>query len=63
MYLKDAKEGAQTTIFAAVDPSLDKVTNVYLEDCAISKESKAASDDGAAKKLWELSETITGISK
>ena len=35
----------------------------HYSDCAIKEESKAAQDDEAAKKLWEVSEKMVGLQK
>lgn len=60
---KTPLQGAQTTIYCAVDESLANVTGKYFSDCAIKEESKAAQDDEAAKKLWEVSEKLVGLRK
>lgn len=61
IFLKSARQGAQTTIHLAVDPTLENVTGKYFADCQLSEVSKAANDDGAAKKLWEISGRLTKI--
>lgn len=58
---KTPKEGAQTSIFCAVDESLNNVTGKYFSDCAVKEESKAAQDDEAAKRLWEVSAQLVGL--
>lgn len=60
-FLKTAEEGAQTSLFAAIDPSLDKISGVYMADCAVSRESDYARDDKIAKQLWEESVKITRL--
>ncbi|CAG2225657.1 RDH12 [Mytilus edulis] len=44
-----------------IDESLDKETGKYYSDCAEKAPSKPALDEGAAKKLWELSEKLVGL--
>ena len=61
LFMKSARQGAQTTIQLAVDPALEKVTGKYFSDCETCDASDAAKDDGAAKKLWEISERLTKI--
>ena len=61
IFMKSARQGAQTTIKLAVDPTLEKVTGKYFADCQLHEASDAAKDDGAAKKLWEISERITKL--
>ncbi|XP_076046265.1 retinol dehydrogenase 12-like [Oratosquilla oratoria] len=53
---KSEKEGAQTTIFAAVDESIEGHSGKYYKDCKETKCSDLASHRGFAKKLWEASE-------
>ncbi|XP_048736183.1 retinol dehydrogenase 13-like [Ostrea edulis] len=60
---KTPKEGAQTSIYCAVEESLGDVTGKYFSDCQIKEETKAAQDDEAARKLWELSEEMVGLRK
>jgi NAD(P)-dependent dehydrogenase (short-subunit alcohol dehydrogenase family) len=60
LFCKSTIKGAQTSIWAAVDPKFDTTSGVYLDDCAIVPSSKASKDEGLAKKLWEVSEQITG---
>lgn len=59
-FCKTTCKGAQTSICAAVDPRFDAVTGVYLDDCAIVPASAVACDVGVAKRLWDVSEQLTG---
>ncbi|KAM4533897.1 retinol dehydrogenase 12, like [Odontesthes bonariensis] len=54
-FTKDSLQGAQTTIYCAVEPSLDKESGGYYSDCAPASCSAAGKDDDLAQKLWELS--------
>lgn len=56
-------EGAQTTLYCATEPGLEKHSGSYFSDCKLAKESAVARDAGLAKKLWEASERITGLTK
>jgi len=58
---KNAVQGAQTSIYAAISPSLKGKGGSYLSDCKITKASKHASDPELAKKLWELSNKLVGL--
>ncbi|XP_061193157.1 retinol dehydrogenase 12-like [Saccostrea echinata] len=60
---KTPREGAQTNIYCAVDESLNNVTGKYFSDCAVKGESKAAQDDEAARRLWEVSAQMVGLDK
>lgn len=73
--LKNIPQGAATTVWAAVSPKLSKIGGVYCEDCEVA-ELLENSDDAklhqkgvqsysldhdSAKRLWQLTETMTGI--
>ena len=45
---------AQTTIHLAVLQEVEGVSGLCFADCKQKEPSKAAQDDGAAKKLWEM---------
>ncbi|CAL1535678.1 unnamed protein product [Lymnaea stagnalis] len=59
MFGKTPLQGAQTTIYAAVEPSLQSVTNKYFSDCREVTPSQQTFDETAAKRLWDISERIT----
>ncbi|XP_047424819.1 retinol dehydrogenase 12, like [Mugil cephalus] len=54
-FTKNSVQGAQTTIYCAVEPSLEKESGGYYSDCAPANCSAAGKDDVLAQKLWELS--------
>lgn len=66
--MKTIEQGASTTIWAAVAPELENKGGLYLEDCAIAKQSTAekiqseyegymeyAMNKANALKLWDIS--------
>jgi len=69
--LKTVPQGAATTVWCATSPLLNNIGGVYCEDADIAKlapESAASNrvklyslDESNAKRLWELSEKLTGI--
>ncbi|XP_051235396.1 retinol dehydrogenase 12 isoform X1 [Dicentrarchus labrax] len=59
--VKSPWEGAQTTIYCAVDESLANVSGLYYSDCAPKTPAPQALDDAAAKKLWDLSASMVGL--
>ncbi|KAG7222420.1 hypothetical protein INR49_016280 [Caranx melampygus] len=61
MLIKSPKEGAQTTIYCAVDESQANVSGLYYSDCAPKTPAPQAMDDAAAKKLWDLSASMVGL--
>ncbi|KAM9366784.1 retinol dehydrogenase 13 [Symphorus nematophorus] len=61
MMIKSPREGAQTTIYCAVDESLANSSGLYYSDCAPKTPAPQALDDAAAKKLWDLSASMVGL--
>ncbi|XP_076014161.1 retinol dehydrogenase 12, like [Genypterus blacodes] len=54
-FTKNSAQGAQTTIYCAVEPTLEKESGGYYSDCAPASCSAAGKDDKVAEKLWDLS--------
>lgn len=62
LFLKPVKMGAQTTIMCAVEPSLEKESGKYYLECQESKHVlDITRDRDVAKRLWEVSEKLTGL--
>jgi len=55
------REGAQTVVYLAVSPDLDGVSGQYFADMKTKRPSQEALDEENARRLWEVSEEITGI--
>ncbi|XP_053175140.1 retinol dehydrogenase 12-like [Scomber japonicus] len=60
-FIKSPTEGAQTTIYCAVEESLQKESGLYYSDCAPKTAAPQGRDDEAAKKLWHLSASMVGL--
>jgi NAD(P)-dependent dehydrogenase (short-subunit alcohol dehydrogenase family) len=61
LFMKTPAEGAKTTIYLASSPEAEGVTGKYFSNCKAITPSKEARDASVAKRLWELSEKLTGI--
>ncbi|XP_041916778.1 retinol dehydrogenase 11-like isoform X3 [Alosa sapidissima] len=59
--IKSPWEGAQTTIYCAVDESLQNVNGLYYSDCAPKQAKLQACDDVAAMKLWDISASMVRL--
>ncbi|XP_067031214.1 retinol dehydrogenase 11-like [Acropora muricata] len=61
---KDCKQGAQTTIYCSVAKECASECGNYYSDCQTKEHPNKhiIEDPGFRKKLWEISETITGES-
>ncbi|KAG8200873.1 hypothetical protein JTE90_015778 [Oedothorax gibbosus] len=60
LFEKNAKEGAQTSIYLAVADEVRNVSGKYFSDCKPAWVSPSANEE-KARKLWEMSEKLTGI--
>ena len=60
-FLLTAEQGAQTTIHLASSPDVEDVTGEYFIKSKRAKPSSRARDDVSARRLWELSEKLTGV--
>ena len=52
------KKGARTSIYLASSPAVADVSGLYFYKCRPTAVSKAAEDDDAARRLWEISEQL-----
>ncbi|KZV94656.1 oxidoreductase [Exidia glandulosa HHB12029] len=57
---KTPSQGASTSLVAALDPDLARLSGSYLDDCQVAEMSEAAKKESAAEELWTLSETLVG---
>jgi NAD(P)-dependent dehydrogenase (short-subunit alcohol dehydrogenase family) len=48
--------GAQTPVYLATSPELEKVTGKYFNDCAVATTAPFALDQQLAQRLWAWSE-------
>jgi len=62
LFFKDCKQGAQTTIYCSVAEELEGVSGLYYSDCQVKECNPLAKDPGLGKKLWDVSERLTGES-
>ncbi|XP_041453521.1 retinol dehydrogenase 12-like [Lytechinus variegatus] len=61
LFLLNEKDGAQTTIYCAVDESIAHLSGGYFTNCSLGKESKLAEDEQVAKQLWDITCKATGV--
>ncbi|XP_076022178.1 dehydrogenase/reductase SDR family member 13-like [Genypterus blacodes] len=58
----DPVAGAQTTLHCALQEGIEPLTGRYFSCCAVQEVTPRARDDAMAKKLWEVSERLCGLS-
>jgi len=56
------EQGAQTGIYLATSPDVAGVTGKYFVKCKAVPSAPASYDSAAARRLWDVSEELTGIS-
>ncbi|HEU0031203.1 MAG TPA: SDR family oxidoreductase [Kofleriaceae bacterium] len=61
-FLKTVEDGARTSVYLACSPDVATVSGEYFVNCQIKTPSSRARDDESARRLWELSERLCGIS-
>ena len=60
---KSPTQGAQTTLYCALEPSLADKTGLYYADCREKSASSRARRKEDAQRLWQVSEELVGIGK
>lgn len=61
MFFISGQAAAQTVIYCAVSDDILQHNGGYFSDCKPHKLQPHAQDTGIAKKLWEASETMVGL--
>lgn len=62
-FMRSPERGADTVVWAASSPELEGVTGGYFHDRRPKRPSKRSLDETIAKRLWEVSEELVGISR
>jgi NAD(P)-dependent dehydrogenase (short-subunit alcohol dehydrogenase family) len=60
-FSRSAGKGADTPVWLATAPQLEAVTGRYFKDRRERRPATQALHDGEAARLWEVSETMTGL--
>jgi NAD(P)-dependent dehydrogenase (short-subunit alcohol dehydrogenase family) len=55
------EQGAQTSIYLATSPEVEGITGKYFVKQKPAPSSPASHDDATARRLWEVSESLTGL--
>lgn len=61
LFAIDNDKGAETSVYLAASPQVEGVTGKYFEKSAEKRSSDASYNVEAQKRLWELSEELTGL--
>ena len=60
---KTPAEGAQTSLYLACSPEVEKISGKYFSACKMAKASSWAEDEEVAAKLWELSKKMVKLTE
>jgi retinol dehydrogenase 12 len=61
-FMLSPADGAKTSIYLASSPEVANVTGKFFDKCREVQPAPAAQDAAAAKRLWETSAKLTGLS-
>ncbi|XP_072025796.1 retinol dehydrogenase 13-like [Amphiura filiformis] len=61
LWWRTSEEGAQSSLYLATSDEVKGVSGEYFVDSAKYKASRASYDETKARRLWELSEQLTGL--
>ena len=61
--IKTPEQGAQTTLYCALDDKIERDSGKYYSDCAETEPSEFAQDMDAARRLWDESEKLVNPSE
>ncbi|KAG7479554.1 hypothetical protein JOB18_028294 [Solea senegalensis] len=61
LFLMDPEMGSQTTLHCALQEGIEPLSGRYFSNCAVQQVGAKGRDDALAKKLWEVSERLTGL--
>jgi hypothetical protein len=62
LFMKSPEQGARTSLHLATSPEVEGVTGRYFADRREKRPAPYATDEAAARRLWEVSERLTGLS-
>ena len=60
-FLLSPEDGAKTSLYCATSTELEGVTGKYFDDCREKLPSRAARDEEAAKRLFDVSADLVGL--
>lgn len=60
-FFRSEAKGAETSIYLATAPELERVSGRYFANCREVRPAPFALDPAAARRLWEVSERLTGV--
>lgn len=62
-FQRSIASGSRTSIYLCSSPEVADVSGEYFADCRIAVPTEHGRDDDAARKLWDISERMTGLAQ
>jgi NAD(P)-dependent dehydrogenase (short-subunit alcohol dehydrogenase family) len=62
LFLKSPERGAETSLYLATSPEVEGVTGRYFANCKEKQPEAYATDGVSARRLWDISEQLAGLS-
>jgi NAD(P)-dependent dehydrogenase (short-subunit alcohol dehydrogenase family) len=63
LFFTGVEQGAETSIYLATSPEVENITGKYFDNKVEAQTSRESYDEETARRLWEVSEQITGLKK
>jgi len=63
LFFASPEKGARTVIYLASSPEVERKSGRYFANCKEVRSSDRSYDNVLSKRLWEISEELTGLSK
>ena len=60
-FARSPEKGAETAVYLCSSSEVEGTTGEYFKDCKPHDPRAFALDDGDARRLWEVSERMTGL--
>jgi NAD(P)-dependent dehydrogenase (short-subunit alcohol dehydrogenase family) len=60
-FFKTPEQGAKTLVYLASSPEVQGINGRYFVDCKVTNPSALAQDDDIARKLWDISAQMVGL--
>ena len=61
-FLRTPEDGAATSIWVATSPAVDGLSGRYFKSCREARSSRVTHDVAVARRLWDVSARMTGVS-
>jgi NAD(P)-dependent dehydrogenase (short-subunit alcohol dehydrogenase family) len=62
-FMKTPKQGAETLLYLASSPEVEGISGQYFIDRKPRQSSRQSYNEAAARRLWEVSYQLTGLSR